>query len=75
MVCTIGAFMLGFSQLIFLYNVLSTMFGKGERADGRVWEGSHGLEWTIDSPAPYHSFSTPPNLGEVSHEVDEKYVR
>ena len=62
MVCTVGAFILGFSQFIFLYNVMSTIFGKGERADGRVWEGSHGLEWTLDSPPPYHSFSTPPNL-------------
>jgi cytochrome c oxidase subunit 1 len=75
MICTVGAFLLGFSQLIFLYNVLSTVFGKGERADGRVWEGSHGLEWTLDSPAPYHSFTTPPTIGDVSHEVEEKYVR
>lgn len=74
MVATIGAFILGFSQLLFLYNVLSTMFGKGERADGRVWEGSHGLEWTLDSPPPYHSFTTPPKVGELKHEVEEKYV-
>jgi cytochrome c oxidase subunit 1 len=75
MVCTVGAFILGFAQLLFLFNVLRTMFGKGERADGRVWEGSHGLEWTLDSPAPYHSFSTPPKIGEIAHEVSDKYVR
>jgi cytochrome c oxidase subunit I len=73
MVCTVGAFILGFSQLLFLYNVLRAMFGKGERADGRVWEGSHGLEWTLDSPPPYHSFSTPPQVQAISHEVHEKY--
>jgi cytochrome c oxidase subunit 1 len=29
-----------------------------------VWEGSRGLEWTLDSPPAYHSFNTPP---EVTH--------
>lgn len=73
MICTVGAFIFGFSQLIFLYNVLSTIFGKGERADDRVWEGSHGLEWTLSSPPPYHSFTTPPNLHKIEVEVSEKY--
>lgn len=63
MVATIGALILGFAQLIFLYNVIMTMLGKGAKADDRVWEGSHGLEWTLDSPPPYHSFSTPPKIG------------
>jgi cytochrome c oxidase subunit 1 len=58
--CTIGAFILGFAQFIFLYNVLSTVFGRGKTADAKVWEGAHGLEWTVPSPAPYHTFSTPP---------------
>ena len=74
-IITIGAFILGFAQLIFLYNVLATVFGKGAKADDRVWEGSHGLEWTLSSPAPYHSFSTPPILSLTQHEVDEKYVK
>lgn len=75
MVCTIGAFILGFSQLIFLYNVLSTMFGLGERADSRVWEGSHGLEWTLHSPPPYHSFTTPPTIEKTDHETKLKFQR
>ena len=57
---TVGAFILGFAQLIFLYNIIVTVFGKGDRATARVWEGSHGLEWTLSSPPPYHSFNTPP---------------
>ncbi|OGT45055.1 MAG: cytochrome c oxidase subunit I [Gammaproteobacteria bacterium RIFCSPHIGHO2_12_FULL_41_20] len=60
MLCTIGAFILGFAQLIFVYIVIRAMMKKGKPADARVWEGSHGLEWTLESPAPYHSFSTPP---------------
>ncbi|TAK77034.1 MAG: cytochrome c oxidase subunit I, partial [Gammaproteobacteria bacterium] len=75
MMATIGAFILGFAQFLFLYNVLVTVFGKGKKADGRVWEGSHGLEWTLDSPPPYHSFNTPPTFKATHHEIDEKYEK
>ncbi|GJL83226.1 MAG: cytochrome c oxidase subunit 1 [marine bacterium B5-7] len=59
MVSSLGAFLLGLSQIIFLINVLKTIKG-GEKASDRVWEGSTGLEWTVPSPAPYHTFATPP---------------
>ncbi|MFC6671014.1 cytochrome c oxidase subunit I [Marinobacterium aestuariivivens] len=58
-VASIGAFIFGLSQLLFVYNVIACIRG-GERATDRVWEGAHGLEWTLPSPAPYHSFSQPP---------------
>ena len=61
MIVSIGAFIFGFSQLIFLYNVVKTVRG-GKKATDRVWEGAHGLEWTLSSPPPYHSFSTPPKI-------------
>lgn len=64
-ISTIGAFIFGFSQLLFLYNVISTIRKKGTNKDtvtDRVWEGSHGLEWTLPSPPPYHTFSTPPEI-------------
>jgi len=32
----------------------------GEKATSQVWEGADTLEWTIPSPAPYHTFATPP---------------
>lgn len=72
-VCTVGAFILGFSQLIFLYNVMTTMFGKGKKATAHVWEASHGLEWTLPSPAPYHSFNTPPDMRKMLREVTHRY--
>ena len=59
MIATIGAFIFGFSQLLFLYNVIRTVRG-GKKVEGKVWEGATGLEWTLSSPPPYHSFSTPP---------------
>src|SRR5262249_42260561 len=43
-VSSIGAFIFGFSQLLFAYNVIHTI-RKGHKATDRVWEGSHGLEW------------------------------
>jgi cytochrome c oxidase subunit 1 len=59
MISTIGAFGFGLSQLLFLFIVLKCIRG-GARAADRSWEGADGLEWTVPSPAPYHTFETPP---------------
>ncbi|MEX0899323.1 MAG: cytochrome c oxidase subunit I [Gammaproteobacteria bacterium] len=61
MMSSIGAFGFGATQLIFLGVVIACVRG-GERATARVWEGAEGLEWTLPSPAPYHTFSTPPEV-------------
>ncbi|MEK7815955.1 MAG: cytochrome c oxidase subunit I [Pseudomonadota bacterium] len=58
---TVGAFILGVSQLLWLYVVVKTVKG-GEKATDKVWEGAEGLEWTLPSPPPYHSFPTPPKV-------------
>ncbi len=60
-ICTVGAFVFGFSQLLFVANIFWTLM-RGRPTTDRVWEGSHGLEWTLSSPPPYHSFNTPPTL-------------
>jgi cytochrome c oxidase subunit 1 len=59
MVSSIGGFAFGLSQLLFLYIVIKCIRG-GRRADARVWEGASGLEWEVPSPAPHHTFDTPP---------------
>ena len=59
MVSSIGAFGFGLSQLLFVYGIIKCVRG-GAPAPARVWEGARGLEWTVPSPAPYHTFSTPP---------------
>jgi cytochrome c oxidase subunit I len=59
MISTVGAFLFGLSQLLFLYMVIQTIRG-GAKATDAVWEGAHGLEWTLPSPPPYHTFSTAP---------------
>ena len=58
-IATVGAMIFGVAQLIFLYNIIHTI-RKGKPAQDKVWEGAHGLEWTLSSPPPYHSFTTPP---------------
>jgi cytochrome c oxidase subunit 1 len=58
---SIGGFAFGLTQLLFVYIVFKTIRG-GEKASEQVWEGAHGLEWTLPSPPPYHSFSTAPEI-------------
>jgi cytochrome c oxidase subunit 1 len=59
-ISTVGAFIFGFSQLLFLYIVISTIRG-GAKAEQKPWEGADSLEWThLPTPAPYHTFETQP---------------
>lgn len=61
MISSIGGFLFGASQLIFVWAVWSSVKGT-KKATDQVWEGAVGLEWTLPSPAPYHSFQTPPEV-------------
>jgi cytochrome c oxidase subunit 1 len=61
MMSSIGAFGFGFSQLLFVYIVIKCVKG-GEKATDQVWENAQGLEWTVPSPAPFHTFETPPTV-------------
>jgi cytochrome c oxidase subunit I len=68
---SIGAFGFGLSQVYFVMAVVWPMLRKrGEKAPQRPWEGAEGLEWDVPSPAPYHTFETPPKLDtSASHVV------
>jgi cytochrome c oxidase subunit 1 len=58
-ISSIGAAGFGFSQLLFVYIVVKCIRG-GEKATAQVWESPTGLEWTVPSPAPHHTFDEPP---------------
>ncbi len=58
-ISSIGGFVFGLSQVLFCYIVYKTIKG-GQPATDNVWEGAHGLEWTLPSPPPYHSFIEAP---------------
>jgi len=61
MISSLGGFAFGLAQVFFVFIVIKTIRG-GEKASGQVWEGAHGLEWTVPSPAPYHTFETAPEV-------------
>ncbi|MDD9810778.1 MAG: cytochrome c oxidase subunit I [Gammaproteobacteria bacterium] len=61
-IATLGAFGFGFAQILLLVAVVQSILG-GAKATGQVWDGTEitgGLEWTLSSPPPYHSFSPQP---------------
>ena len=63
MVSSIGGFGFGLSQLLFLALILQSIRG-GVKATDKVWDGGEprGLEWTLSSPPPYHSFEVAPEV-------------
>ena len=59
-VSSIGAFIGGFSVLIFLYGAFRTFTSK-ERLAGNYWgEGATTLEWSVSSPPPHHTYEELP---------------
>ncbi len=61
MVSSIGAFGFGLSQLLFVY-VIWKCARSGAPASAAVWDDARttSLEWTVPSPAPYHTFDEAP---------------
>jgi cytochrome c oxidase subunit 1 len=69
MISSIGGFVFGASQLVFVGVIIHCVYKSRQAATDRVWEGAKGLEWTLTSPPPYHSFNEPPaiNSATVAH--------
>jgi cytochrome c oxidase subunit 1 len=67
-ISSIGAFGMFSTPFIMLF-VLWHSLKYGEKATARVWEGAKGLEWTVPSPAPHHTFTVPPVVkdGDLAH--------
>jgi cytochrome c oxidase subunit I len=62
-VSSIGAFGFGLAQLLFAYIVFATIRGGAKATDKVLYSGRpHGLEWTLSSPPPYHSFDVAPEV-------------
>jgi cytochrome c oxidase subunit 1 len=57
---TIGAFLLGGSVLLFLWNFFRSM-RSGEEAPGNPW-GAPTLEWSLPSPPPHYNFGEIPTV-------------
>ena len=61
-VATVGAWLFGLTQVYFLFAVVLPNIRGGEPAPAKPWEGADGLEWTVPSPAPFHTFEKPPTV-------------
>jgi cytochrome c oxidase subunit 1 len=69
-VASIGAAVFGLAQAYFLFFiVLPAMAKRGAPAPAKPWEGAEGLEWEVPSPAPFHTFATPPKLDSTATRV------
>jgi cytochrome c oxidase subunit 1 len=60
-ISSVGAFGLGLAQLIFVWVIVKCIRG-GLPATPEVWDNPKGLEWTVPSPAPQHTFAEPPEV-------------
>src|SRR6266850_1072575 len=61
-ISSIGAFGFAVAQILFIYNLFSTL-KSGAPAAQKQWEGADSIDWThLPTPAPYHTFETPPIL-------------
>jgi heme/copper-type cytochrome/quinol oxidase subunit 1 len=58
MISTIGAFVLGVSVLVFVWNILVSL-RSGQSAGDNPWD-AWTLEWATTSPPPVHNFDRVP---------------
>ncbi|MBM3509710.1 MAG: cytochrome c oxidase subunit I [Alphaproteobacteria bacterium] len=62
LVSSIGSYISGFAALWFLFVLWHTMT-RGEKCADNPWgEGATSLEWTVPSPAPFHTFEHVPTI-------------
>lgn len=65
---TISAILLGFTQLLFIFNLFYSIF-KGKKASANPWNATT-LEWTIPSPAGHGNFDVIPTVYRGPHEFN-----
>ena len=62
-VASIGAFFFGLAQVYFFFFVVLPMHarqGREPAPQNARGKRAEGLEWEVPSPAPFHTFETPP---------------
>ena len=53
----------------FFFVVAADDARQGRAGAAAPWEGAEGLEWEIPSPAPFHTFETPPKLNASATKI------
>lgn len=70
-VSSIGAYVAGVSTVFFLVMAVHSIFW-GKKSVANPWgEGADTLEWTVPSPAPFHTFEEPPVIGKPAPHAAE----
>jgi cytochrome c oxidase subunit 1 len=65
LVSSYGAYVSAASTVFFFVMAIYSM-AAGKRAAANPWgEGATTLEWTVASPAPFHTFEVPPLIGHA----------
>jgi len=67
-------FILGASQLLFVYNFFATVFGRSQKVADNPWDVGT-LEWTIASPPPHYNYKVIPTVVRGPHEYADPEVR
>ncbi|HZW23251.1 cytochrome c oxidase subunit I [Noviherbaspirillum sp.] len=62
MLTSVGGWVYGLLQVYFVFAILLPVIKGGQKAPAKPWEGAEGLEWTVPSPAPFHTFEVPPTV-------------
>jgi cytochrome c oxidase subunit 1 len=68
---TYSAIALGFSQLVFLFNFVWSIY-KGKPAEANPWQ-ANTLEWTVPSPAPEHNYHVVPTVHHGPYEYGVRH--
>lgn len=70
---TISAFVLGIAQVIFMINIIYSMF-KGKKAEKNPWKAAT-LEWTVSQPIPHGNFLEIPQVYNGPHEYSNPKIK
>lgn len=67
MVSSIGSTISIIAAFFFIYIAIYTIF-YGKKCPANPWgQGATTLEWSLESPPPYHCFQEPPKMENVDH--------
>jgi cytochrome c oxidase subunit 1 len=70
---TVSAFLLGLSQIPFIYNFFASLFA-GKRAERNPWL-ANTLEWSAASPPPHGNYEIPPVVYRGAYEYSSPEVK
>lgn len=65
-ISSLGAFAFGSSFILYAYILIKGIVAGKKVTEKAPWESATTLEWTVPSPAPYHTFDTPPSQQEIA---------